>query len=228
SGAGWTTSRPGENLKSRIGLALRRRHVVLAPLAVVVVRRGALPAGARLEALAEPVALRREQFLVQVWQDAPRRDGDTAKQFVQLLVVAHGELDVARHNSFLLVVARRVARQLQDLGAEVLEDRAHVDAGAGAHPGGVLALAHVPVQARRRELEARLLRHGRELAGGLALAPAALPLAGHGACVLVAWVPICDDDGSLLFRAGARRRRGGQPKLFQSKCCNLLAKESVP
>ena len=43
-----------------MGLALRRRHIVLAPLAVVVVRRGPLPAGARLEALAEPVALRRE------------------------------------------------------------------------------------------------------------------------------------------------------------------------
>ena len=59
-----------------------------------------------------------------------------------------------------------------------------------------------------------------------ALAPAALPLAGHST-VVFAWVPICDDDDRLLVRAGARRRRGGQPKLFQSKCCNLLAKESV-
>ena len=42
-------------------------------------------------------------------------DGDGAEQLAELLVVAHGELDVARHDAVLLVVARRVARQLQHL-----------------------------------------------------------------------------------------------------------------
>ena len=37
------------------------------------------------------------------------------QQLAELLVVAHGELDVARHDPVLLVVARRVAGQLQHL-----------------------------------------------------------------------------------------------------------------
>ena len=124
-------------------------------------------------------------------------------------------------DSLFFVVPSGIAGKLEHLGAQVLEDRAHVDAGARAHARGVLALAHVPVQARRRELEARPLRHGGEFACSFALAAAALALAGH-LCVTGAWVPV----GCQLFRAGARRRRGGAaPKRLQS--CNLLAKESV-
>ena len=44
-----------------------------------------------------------------VRQDAAAGDGDGAQELVQLLVVADGELDVARDDARLLVVARGVA-----------------------------------------------------------------------------------------------------------------------
>ena len=44
-----------------------------------------------------------------------------------LLVVPNGELHVPRDDTLLLVVARGVARELEDLGSEVLEDSSEVD-----------------------------------------------------------------------------------------------------
>jgi hypothetical protein len=43
-------------------------------------------------------------------------DGDAGEQLAELLVVADGEEQVARHDAGLLVVLRGVAGQLQDLG----------------------------------------------------------------------------------------------------------------
>ena len=56
-----------------------------------------------------------------VRENTAGRDRDRAQELVELLVVADGELDVARHDARLLVVARGVAGELEDLGAEVLE-----------------------------------------------------------------------------------------------------------
>jgi hypothetical protein len=56
-----------------------------------------------------------QQRLVDVGQHPSGGDGGGAEQAAELVVVAHGELDVARHDAGLLVVARRVARQLQNL-----------------------------------------------------------------------------------------------------------------
>ena len=52
-----------------------------------------------------------------VRENTAGRDRDRAQELVELLVVADGELDVARHDARLLVVARGVARELEDLGA---------------------------------------------------------------------------------------------------------------
>ena len=60
-------------------------------------------------------ALLGEQRGVDVGQDAAGGDGDRAEQPAELFVVAHRQLDVARHDPVLLVVARRVAGELQDL-----------------------------------------------------------------------------------------------------------------
>ena len=121
-----------------------------------------------------------------VRQDAAAGDGDGAQELVQLLVVADGELDVARDDARLLVVARGVAGELEDLGAEVLEDGAHVDTGTDADARGVLALAEVAVEARHRELEASLGRRGRRAGGlGLALAAATFSFARHDVRVCV-------------------------------------------
>jgi len=82
---------------------------------------------------------------VDVRQHAARRDGDAAEELVQLLVVAHGERDVARDDARLLVVAGRVAGELEDLGRHVLEDGREVDRGASADARGVPAELDVPV-----------------------------------------------------------------------------------
>ncbi|XP_064376757.1 uncharacterized protein LOC135329542 [Dromaius novaehollandiae] len=58
------------------------------------------------------------QHCLDVGQHAALRDGHLAQQLVELLVVADGQLQVARDDARLLVVARRVARQLQDLGRQ--------------------------------------------------------------------------------------------------------------
>ena len=65
--------------------------------------------------------------LVDVGQDTTLRDGNVAEQLVQLLVVADGELEVAGDDTGLLVVARGVASQLEDLSRQVLEDSREVD-----------------------------------------------------------------------------------------------------
>ena len=57
-----------------------------------------------------------------VGEDAAGGDGDSAEELVELLVVADGELEVAGSDAGLLVVAGGVAGELEDLGAEVLED----------------------------------------------------------------------------------------------------------
>jgi len=66
---------------------------------------------------------------VDVGQDTTLRDGDVTEQLVQLLVVADGELEMAGNDTGLLVVARGVAGQLEDLGCQVLKDGCEVDGG---------------------------------------------------------------------------------------------------
>ena len=56
-----------------------------------------------------------EQVLVDVGHHAAARDGGATQQLGQLLIVAHGKLDVARHDAGLLVVPRGVPCKLQDL-----------------------------------------------------------------------------------------------------------------
>ena len=49
---------------------------------------------------------------VDVWQDTTSSDGDTAQQFAQFLVVADCQLDVAGHDTSLLVVTSGITCQL--------------------------------------------------------------------------------------------------------------------
>ena len=88
-----------------------------------------------------------------VRENTARRNGDAAKELVELLVVAHGELDVAWDDAALLVVASGVASELEDLSAEVLEDRSEVHWGTSADAGGELAVLEVSADAADRELE---------------------------------------------------------------------------
>ena len=70
-----------------------------------------------------------------VGEHAALGDRDAREELGELLVVADRELDVARDDARLLVVARGVAGELEDLGGEVLEDGGEVDRRAGADAG---------------------------------------------------------------------------------------------
>ena len=113
---------------------------------------------------------------VDVGEHTSGRDGDSAEELVELLVVLDGEGDVAGHDAGLLVVAGGVAGELEDLGAEVLEDGGEVDGRAGSHAGGVLALAEVAADTADGELKPGLGRRG----GALLLAAASLSFSRHG------------------------------------------------
>lgn len=62
-----------------------------------------------------------------VGEDTTLCDGDVAEKLVQLLVVADGELKVARDDTRLLVVTSGVTGQLEDFSSEVLEHCSEVD-----------------------------------------------------------------------------------------------------
>ena len=104
-----------------------------------------------------------------VGQYAAPGDGHASQELVQLLVVLHGQRDVAGHDARLLVVPRGVPRELEYLRAQVLEDSGEVDGGAGPHASGVLAPADVPSDASHGELKSCLRGRG---GAGLLLASA--------------------------------------------------------
>ena len=124
------------------------------------------------------LGLLRQQDRVDVRQHAARGDGDAAEELVELLVVADGEDQVARSDALLLVVAARVARQLEHLSRHVLDDRRQVDGAARAVALGQAHGAQAAANARHREGEARLGRLGDRLL--LGCAATALD---HGCCV---------------------------------------------
>jgi len=57
-----------------------------------------------------------------VGKDTTLGDGDVAQELIQLLIVADGELKVARDDTGLLVVTSGIASQLKNFGGEVLKD----------------------------------------------------------------------------------------------------------
>ena len=65
------------------------------------------------------LSLLRDESGVDVRKDSALGEGDAGQQLIQLLVVADGQLEVARGDAGLLVVLGSVAGQLQDLGGEV-------------------------------------------------------------------------------------------------------------
>ena len=82
---------------------------------------------------------------------------------------------MAGHDAGLLVVTGGIAGELQDLGAEVLEDGGKVDGSAGTHAGGVLPLAEIPADTADGELESGLGGGG----GALLLAAASFSFSRH-------------------------------------------------
>ena len=92
-----------------------------------------------------------------VGEHAALGDGDAAEQLVELLVVADGELQVTGNDTRLLVVAGRVASQLEDFGGEVLEHSGEVDGRAGTDALRVVAAAQQTVDTTDGERETGLV-----------------------------------------------------------------------
>jgi hypothetical protein len=93
---------------------------------------------------------------VNVGEDTALGDGDVSEKLVQLLIVADGELEMARDNTGLLVIAGSVTGQLEDLSREVLQDGSEVDGSTGTDTLGVVALAEQTVDTTDGESETGL------------------------------------------------------------------------
>ena len=79
---------------------------------------------------------------------------------------------MARNDARFLVVARGVAGELEDLSAEVLEDRSEVDGRTRTDAGRELAFLEESAHTADRELKTRLGRSGGRLAASLSAATA--------------------------------------------------------
>ena len=91
-----------------------------------------------------------------VGEDTSLGDCDTAEKFVELFIVADGELNVTWDDSGLLVVTGGVAGKLKDLGSEILEDGCEVHGGTGANTGSIFALLQEATHSSHWELKASL------------------------------------------------------------------------
>lgn len=72
-----------------------------------------------------------------------------------LFVVLDGELQVTRHDTRLLVIARGVPSEFEDLSGQVLEDSGEVDGGTSTDALGVVALLQETVDTADGELDYR-------------------------------------------------------------------------
>ena len=72
-----------------------------------------------------------------VGEDTSLGDGDSGEQFVQLLVITDGQLEVTGYDPGLLVVTGSIASQLEDLSSEVLHDGSKVDGSSSTNTGSI-------------------------------------------------------------------------------------------
>ena len=116
-----------------------------------------------LLSLVVALSLLGQQHGLDVGQDTTLSDGDFAQQLVELLVVADCQLQVTRDDAGLLVIPGRVARQLQDLGCQVLQHRCQIHRSTSPDPLGVVAFAEQPMHSAHGELESCSRRAGLRL-----------------------------------------------------------------
>jgi hypothetical protein len=91
-------------------------------------------------------------------EDTTSSDGYAAEQLVQLLIVADGELDVARNDTSLLIVSRGVASEFEHLSGKVLHDSGHVDGSSRSYAVSIASLLEETVDTADRKLQSRLGR----------------------------------------------------------------------
>lgn len=98
------------------------------------------------------LARRLDERLVDVWQHTTSGDGGT-NHAVQLFVSSDRKLQVSWRDTLHAQILRCIARQLEHLGSQVLQDGRCVDRGFGANANVVLrAVLQVAVDTADREL----------------------------------------------------------------------------
>jgi len=106
---------------------------------------------------------------VDVRENTTGGDGDGAQKLGEFLIVADGQLDVARDDAGLLVVSGRVTGEFENFSREVFQNGGEVDRRAGTNSRGVLARLQVARNTANRELKSRLGGSAHRLLTGLTL-----------------------------------------------------------
>ena len=88
-----------------------------------------------------------------VGEDTALGNGDSGEQFVELLVVTDGQLEVTGDDPGLLVVTGSVASQLEDLSRQVLHNGSQVHGGTGSYALSIVSLAEQTMDTSNGELE---------------------------------------------------------------------------
>ena len=81
-----------------------------------------------------------EQDSLNVGENSSLSDGNSAEQFVQLLIVFNGQLEMSGDNSCFFVIPGSVSGQLKDLSAQVLKNSCKVNWGSSSNALTVVAL----------------------------------------------------------------------------------------
>ena len=95
-----------------------------------------------------------------VGQHTTLGNGHAGEQFVQLLVVADGQLEVTGNDPRLLVVTSGVSSQLQHFGGQIFHHSGQVDGGSGSNALSVVALSQQTVDTSNGELKSRTVGTG--------------------------------------------------------------------
>ena len=94
-----------------------------------------------------------EEYCLDVGEYTTLGNGDTGEEFVQLFVIADGELKMTGDDSGLLVVTGSVASELEDLSSEVFHDGSKVHWCTSTYTLSIVALAEKTVDTSDGELK---------------------------------------------------------------------------
>lgn len=111
-----------------------------------------------------------------VGQNTTLGDGHSREKFVQLLVVADGELEMTRNDPGLLVVTSGIACQLENFSGQVFHDGCEIHGCTGTNSLGVISFPQQTMDTSDRELKSSTARTGL----GLSLDFSSFSSSGHG------------------------------------------------
>ncbi len=94
-----------------------------------------------------------EEDSLDVGEDTTLGNGNSGEKFVELLVVADGELEMTGDDPGLLVVTGSVASELENLSCEVLHDGSEVHWGTSTYTFSIVSLAEKTVDTSNGELK---------------------------------------------------------------------------